>query len=100
MIIIKKNYLDKLPNINKNYFLGKKDKDEEEFNLLNQNLVSGNNGVVVSPLLYNKNNKSVKIKSYINRDENNKDHIYSLLRKNNDRLDKIKELEERINLNY
>jgi hypothetical protein len=96
----KKNYLDKLPNINKNYFLGKKDKDEEEFNLLNQNLVSGNNGVVVSPLLYNKNNKSVKIKSYINRDENNKDDIYSLLRKNNDRLDKIKELEERMNLNY
>ena len=96
----KKNYLDKLPNINKNYFLGKKDKDEEEFNLLNQNLVSGNNGVVVSPLLYNKNNKSVKIKSYINKDENNKDDIYSLLRKNNDRLDKIKELEERMNLNY
>ena len=42
----------------------------------------------------------MKIKSYINRDENNKDDIYSLLRKNNDRLDKIKELEERMNLNY
>ena len=44
----------------KNYFLGKKDKDEEEFNLLNQNLVNENNGVVVSPLIFDKNNKNTK----------------------------------------
>ena len=83
----------------KNYFLGKKDKDEEEFNLLNQNLVNGNNGVVVSPLIFdknNKNNKKLKLKSF-SRNENNKDDLYSLIRKNNDRLDSIKELEERMN---
>ena len=83
----------------KNYFLGKKDKDEEEFNLLNQNLVNGNNGIVVSPLIYEKNNynnRNIKFKSLTNN-ENNKDDIYSLLRKNNDRLDRIKELEERMN---
>jgi len=83
----------------KNYFLGKKDKDEEEFNLLNQNLVNGNNGIVVSPLIYDRNNKSnkkIKLKS-ISRNENNKDDIYSLIRKNNERLDSIKELEEQMN---
>ena len=83
----------------KNYFLGKKDKDEEEFNLLNQNLVNENNGIVVSPLIYDRNNKSnkkIKLKS-ISRNENNKDDIYSLIRKNNERLDSIKELEEQMN---
>ena len=86
----------------KNYFLGKKDKDEEEFNLLNQNLVNGNNGVVVSPLIYdknNKNNKKIKLKSF-SRNENNKDDLYSLIRKNNDRLDSIKELEEKMNYKH
>ena len=85
----------------RNYFLGKKDKDEEEFNLLNQNLVNGNNGTVVSPLIYDKNNfnnRNIKLKSYT-KNENNKDDIYSLLRKNNDRLDRIKELEDKMNYN-
>ena len=85
----------------RNYFLGKKDKDEEEFNLLNQNLVNGNNGTVVSPLIYDKNNynnRNIKLKSYT-KNENNKDDIYSLLRKNNDRLDRIKELEDKMNFN-
>ena len=108
--VIRNNYYnkynedDKINNNNynynyKNYFLGKKDKDEEEFNLLNQNLVNGNNGIVVSPLIYEKNNynnRNAKFKSLTNN-ENNKDDIYSLLRKNNDRLDRIKELEERMN---
>ena len=93
---------DKFNNYNyKNYFLGKKDKDIEEFNLLNQNLVNGNNGTVVSPLIYdknNKNNKKIKLKSMSrNENENNKDDIYSLLRKNNDRLDRIKEIEDQMN---
>ena len=81
--------------------MGKKDKDIEEFNLLNQNLVNGNNGTVVSPLIYdknNKNNKKIKLKSMSrNENENNKDDIYSLLRKNNDRLDRIKEIEDQMN---
>ena len=103
--VIRNNYYnryfdnDELSNQNyKNYFLGKKDKDEEEFNLLNQNLVNGNNGVVVAPLMYknNNNNKNIKFKSY-SRNENNNDDIYSLLRKTNDRLDRIKELEDRMN---
>jgi len=106
--VIRNNYYnkyienDKINNNNynyKNYFLGKKDKDEEEFNLLNQNLVNGNNGIVVSPLIYEKNNynnRNLKFKSLTNN-ENNKDDIYSLLRKNNDRLDRIKELEDRLN---
>ena len=111
--VIRNNYYnkyienDKINNNNnynyKNYFLGKKDKDEEEFNLLNQNLVNGNNGIVVSPLIYEKNNynnRNLKFKSLTNN-ENNKDDIYSLLRKNNDRLDRIKELEDRLNFeNY
>ena len=79
----------------KNYFLGKNDKDVEEFNDLNQNLVNGNGKVVVSPLIYNKNNnKNIKFDNF-DKNENNKDDIYSLLRKNNDRLEKIKELEEK-----
>ena len=79
----------------KNYFLGKNDKDVEEFNDLNQNLVNGNGKVVVSPLIYNKNNnKKIKFDNF-DKNENNKDDIYSLLRKNNDRLEKIKELEEK-----
>ena len=103
--VIRNNYYnryfdnDELSSQNyKNYFLGKKDKDEEEFNLLNQNLVNGNNGVVVAPLMYknNNNNKNIKFKSY-SRNENNNDDIYSLLRKTNDRLDRIKELEDRMN---
>ena len=107
--VIRNNYYnkysenDKINNNNnynyKNYFLGKKDKDEEEFNLLNQNLINGNNGIVVSPLIYEKNNynnRNLKFKSLTNN-ENNKDDIYSLLRKNNDRLDRIKELEDRLN---
>lgn len=102
--VIRNNYYnryfdnDELNSQNyKNYFLGKKDKDEEEFNLLNQNLVNGNNGVVVAPLMYkNNNNKNIKFKSY-SRNENNNDDIYSLLRKTNDRLDRIKELEDRMN---
>ena len=102
--VIRNNYYnryfdnDELSNQNyKNYFLGKKDKDEEEFNLLNQNLVNRNNGVVVAPLMYkNNNNKNIKFKSY-SRNENNNDDIYSLLRKTNDRLDRIKELEDRMN---
>ena len=51
----------------KNYFLGKNDKDVEEFNDLNQNLVNGNGKVVVSPLIYNKNNnkKTLNFKVYI-----------------------------------
>jgi len=99
----KYNNYDDLENINynyKNYFLGKKDKDIEEFNLLNQNLVNDNNGTVVSPLIYdkNKNNRSMKLKSYTKNDnENNKDDIYALIRKNNDRLDRIKEIEDRMN---
>ena len=33
------------------------------------------------------------------QNENNNDDIYSLLRKNNDRLDRIKELEDKMNFN-
>ena len=107
--IIRNNYLsnqdideEKINGYNyRNYFLGKKDKDEEEFNLLNQNLVNGNNGTVVSPLIYDKknyNNRNIRLKS-LTKNENNKDDIYSLIRRNNDRLDRIKELEEKMNFN-
>ena len=107
----------------RNYYLGKKDKDIEEFNLLNKNLVNNNN-VVVTPLLFNENkNKYNKnfdlynpIQNYQNKNRFNldecynknknftnetdysdtrKENLYSLIRKNNDRLDRIKEIEEK-----
>ena len=104
-----------------NYFLGKKDKDVEEFNTLNQNLVSNSNKVVVTPLLYDNNNGKYtknfdiytpyenysnknldgdynKTKNYtIGNDYSStrKENLYSIIRKNNDRLDKIREMEEK-----
>ena len=108
---------------NRNYYLGKKDKDIEEFNSLNKNLVNNNN-MVVTPLLYNENkNKYNKNFDLYNQNENyqknnrfnydeeykksinfpigndysdtRKENLYSLIRKNNDRLERIKEIEEK-----
>jgi hypothetical protein len=93
------------------YYLGKKDKDIEEFNMLNKNLINKDNSVVVTPLKYKeddskyisdfkvykppydkyKNRSSNTIGNNINKNE----ELYSLIRKNNDRLEKIKELEEK-----
>ena len=104
-----------------NYFLDKKDNDIEEFNMLNQNLVSKSNKVVVTPLLYDSNNDKYKINfnrntpynNYTNKNWNEdsskiefftigndnsntrKENLYSIIRKNNDRLDKIREIEEK-----
>ena len=99
---------------NNNFYLGKKDKDVEEFNMLNKNLVNRNNNVVVTPLLFNENeSKYIKnfelynspYDNYNNKNKHNtignpysstrKEDLYSLIRKNNDRLEKIKELEEK-----
>jgi len=100
------NYEEK----NIDYYLGKKDKDIEEFNSLNKNLVNKDSGVVVTPLLFkdNKNKYEKKYYSpyekYFNYNNNNnnnigddygKENLYSLIRKNNNRLEKIKELEEK-----
>ena len=104
---------------NRKFYLGKKDDDVEEFNLLNKNLV--NNNVVVTPLLFNENKKYTKnydiytpidysekgvnfdgeynqSKNYsIGNDysDTRKENLYSLIRKNNDRLERIKEIEEK-----
>ena len=95
------------------YYLGKKDKDIEEFNMLNKNLINKDNTVVVTPLKYKeddskyisdfkiykppydkyKNRSSNTIGNTINNIKN--EDLYSLIRKNNDRLEKIKELEEK-----
>ena len=99
---------------NYDFYLGKKDKDIEEFNTLNKNLINNNNNVVVTPLLYDDNKYIKRIKSYspfennqdnYNNYKNNtidntysgtrKEDLYSLIRKNNNRLERIKELEEK-----
>ena len=99
---------------NYDFYLGKKDKDIEEFNTLNKNLINNNNNVVVTPLLYDDNKYIKRIKSYspfennqdnYNNFKNNtidntysgtrKEDLYSLIRKNNNRLERIKELEEK-----
>ena len=90
------------------YYLGKKDKDIEEFNSLNQNLVNKDNSVVVTPLLFKDNQNKYEKKyyspyeKYFNNNTNNNDYsgtrsenLYSLIRKNNNRLERIKELEEK-----
>ena len=114
---------------NRKYYLGKKDNDIEEFNLLNKNLVNNNN-VVVTPLLFNENknkyninydlntqNENYQNKNRYNFDEEYKnnnfkigndyndtrnENLYSLIRKNNDRLERIKEIEEKnkYDINY
>lgn len=94
---------------NIDYYLGKKDKDIEEFNSLNKNLVSNGNNVVVTPLLFKDNQNKYEKKyyspyeKYFNNNKNDNDYsgtrkenLYSLIRKNNNRLEKIKELEEKI----
>jgi hypothetical protein len=99
------NYEEK----NIDYYLGKKDKDIEEFNSLNKNLVSNGNNVVVTPLLFKDNQNKYEKKyyspyeKYFNNNKNDNDYsgtrkenLYSLIRKNNNRLEKIKELEEKI----
>ena len=104
----------------KKFYLGKKDDDIEEFNLLNKNLVS--NKAVVTPLLFDENTKYTKnYDIYIpidysekginfdgeyNKTKNygtgndysktRKENLYSLIRKNNERLERIKEIEEKI----
>ena len=96
-----------------NYFLGKKDKDVEEFNMLNQNLVSKSSKVPVTPLLYDSNSAKYTInfepnKNFdgdYNKNKNftigndysstRKENLYSLIRKNNDRLNQIREIEEK-----
>ncbi len=111
--------LDEIPP-NRKFYLGKKDNDVEEFNLLNKNLVNNNN-VVVTPLLFDENKKYTKNydiytpidsseeginfdgeynkhKNYtIGNDysDTRKENLYSLIRKNNDRLERIKEIEEK-----
>ena len=105
-------------------YLGKKDEDIEEFNSLNKNLINTGNNVVVTPLLF-KENKNKYNKNYdfispleysqkttkLNHDgelnknksldfENDysgtrKQNLYSLIRKNNGRLERIKEIEEK-----
>ena len=100
----------------RNYFLGKKDKDVEEFNDLNKNIISNkNNGVVVTPLLFTENDSKYisDFKTYnspqytknlnnnsnttnITRSNTRKEDLFNLIRKNNDRLEKIKELEEKV----
>ena len=109
---------------NRNFYLGKKDEDIEEFNSLNKNLINTGNNVVVTPLLF-KENKNKYNKNYdfispleysqkttkLNHDgelnknksldfENDysgtrKQNLYSLIRKNNGRLERIKEIEEK-----
>lgn len=100
------NYEEK----NINYYFGKKDKDVEEFNSLNKNLVNKDNSVVVTPLLFKDNQNKYEKKyyspyeKYFNNNNTNdneysgtrKENLYSLIRKNNNRLEKIKELEEKI----
>jgi len=44
--------------------LGKKDKDVEEFNFLNKNLVNKDNSVVVTPLLFKDNQNKYDKKYY------------------------------------
>ena len=104
-----------------NFYLGKKDKDIEEFNLLNKNLVNTSKKVVVTPLLFNEKKNNYTNNRYlhtpyklnsneINSDEYNnnknytigndysdtrKENLYSLIRTNNNRLEKIKEIEEK-----
>ena len=111
--------LDEIPP-NRKFYLGKKDNDVEEFNLLNKNLVNNNN-VVVTPLLFDENKKYTKNydiytpidnsekginfdgeynkhKNYTIRNDysdTRKENLYSLIRKNNDRLERIKEIEEK-----
>ena len=96
------------------YYLGKKDKDIEEFNMLNKNIVNKDNSVVVTPLKfneddskyvndfkvynppYNNNSRNRNNNTIKNTNSNNKnEELYSLIRKNNDRLEKLKELEEK-----
>ena len=99
------NYEEK----NIDYYLGKKDKDVEEFNSLNKNLVNKDNSVVVTPLLFKDNQNKYEKKYYspyekyfnYNTNDNDysgtrKENLYSLIRRNNNRLEKIKELEEKI----
>ena len=107
------NKIEENNNNNNNFYLGKKDKDIEEFNLLNQNLVNTSKKVVVTPLLYNENKNNYN-KNYDNNLNYNgeynknsnytigndysrtrKENLYSLIRKNNDRLENIKEMEEK-----
>jgi hypothetical protein len=93
---------------NIDYYLGKKDKDIEEFNSLNKNLVNKDNNVVVTPLLFKDNQNKYEKKyyspyeKYFNNNTNDNDYsgtrkenLYSLIRKNNNRFEKIKELEEK-----
>jgi len=128
----KKNFMSLNPQRGidnyKHYYLGKKDKDVEEFNLLNKNYVNRNNKDVVTPSLFNKGNRNKYNRNYelelSNKNDNNneedmdicldnkykenrnytlgndlsetrKENLYSLIRKNNRRLEKIKEIEEK-----
>ena len=81
--------------------------------MLNQNLVSKSNKVPVTPLLYDSNSAkyTINFEPNINFDgdynKNNnftigndysstrRENLYSLIRKNNDRLNQIREMEEK-----
>ena len=83
------------------FFLGKKDKDINDFNLLNKSIINENKKSIVTPLLYdNYKNQKIKMKN-ISRNENIKDDdLYYLIRQSKDRLDDLKELEDKLDSGY